>query len=95
MYGRTARMDGTGMALAGTDIADTGSIGISRRGADTAGTGSIGTGRRGAVIIDMEGGKTGMTRAVACLAVITAAGILPRRTCTLPMSICRASTCVS
>ena len=90
MYGRTARTDGTGAVIAGMD----GTV-MALAGAAIVGTGSIGTGLMGADITCMEGGETGITRAVTGLAVITTAGILRRRTCTLPMSICRASTCTS
>ena len=80
MRGRTTRTDDKGVALTGADI---------------AGTGNIGTGRIGAVITGIGGRETGIRRAVTGPAVISGAGILPRPACTLPMSICRASTCTS
>ena len=90
MCGRTVRMDGTGAGIAGMD----GTV-MALAGAANAGTDSIGTGRRGAVITGMVTDETGIERAVTALAVITAAGIRRRRTCTLLMSICRASICTS
>lgn len=64
-------------------------------GADTTATDTIGNGRMGAVTTGMANGAAGVTGAVKALGVITGAGITPRPMCTLPMSICRASTCTS